>query len=89
MTRDYLTYYHIRLGRINIRQFGRRFVYASLQRERSKMFKIEQQQNFVSKQGWIEDFKEYLKGGNDNSEDFDCVKLDDMLGNFYLDLHIS
>lgn len=53
------------------------------------MFKIEQQQNFVSKQGWIEDFKVYLKGGNDNSEDFDCVKLDDMLGNFYLDLHIS
>lgn len=52
------------------------------------MFKIEQQQNFVSKQGWIEDFKEYLKGGNDNSEDFDCVKLDDMLGNFYLDSYI-
>lgn len=34
-------------------------------------------------------FKNHIKGGNDKFEEFDCVKLDEMLGNFYMELHRS
>lgn len=65
-----------------------RFVLSTAEEKQEKRLKLNSSKTVQVNKGAAKVFKEYLKvkGENENFQDFDNVKLDEMLGHFYMDL---
>lgn len=64
------------------------FVLSTAEEKQGKRLKLNSSKTLQENKGAAKVFKEYLKvkGENENFQDFDNVKLDEMLGHFYMDL---